>query len=348
MLSAFSDLAAFGWSQHFLSQVGEDTGLSPARIVAVHRNGVDLAGHGIEARATLRPAMEDDPPTVGDWVLFDPNTFRVERLLDRRSLFKRKAPGTAQRVQLIAANVDTVLVVSSCNHDFNPARIERYLALAREAEVEPVVVLTKADMTDDAASFAARAAKLAPGLMVETCDARDPAVLERLAPWLKPGQTIALMGSSGVGKSTLVNTLMGSSAIATAPIREDDSHGRHTTTGRSLHRIGTGAWLVDTPGMREIQLADAGDGIDGVFADIVALESRCRFHDCRHETEPGCAVQAALADGTLDPDRLRRFEKLRREDAMNSATLAERHAASRAFGKMAKSVMAAKAKSRRW
>jgi ribosome biogenesis GTPase len=151
------------------------------------------------------------------------------------------------------------------------------------------------------------------------------------------------MGSSGVGKSTLINSLTGAS-IATAPIREDDSRGRHTTTGRSLHRLGTGAWLVDTPGMRELQLADAEAGIEGLFADIVALESKCRFHDCRHETEPGCAVRAALEDGTLDPARLARFQKLRREDAFNSATLAERRAKERAFGKYAKAVIDGKQK----
>ncbi|MCW5716668.1 MAG: ribosome small subunit-dependent GTPase A [Bauldia sp.] len=348
MNSSLSDLAAFGWSQHFQAQLGDDAGLVPARVAVVHRNGVDIVAPGFEARATLRPWGEEEMPTIGDWVLVDPAILRVERVLTRRSLFKRKAAGTAHRIQLLAANVDTVLVVSSCNHDFNLARIERYLALAREAEVEPVVVLTKADTTEDAASYAAEAARLAAGLMVETCDARDPAILERLGPWLRPGQTIVLMGSSGVGKSTLVNTLMGTGAIATAPIREHDSHGRHTTTGRSLHRMATGAWLIDTPGIRELQLTDAEEGIDGVFADIVELQTRCRFHDCRHETEPGCAVRAAIEDGTLDPDRLYRFQKLKREEALNSATLAQRHAASRAFGKHARAVIAAKQKRRDW
>lgn len=342
MTDSLTDLAAFGWSQHFQLQLSAgDDRLKAARVTAVHRNGIDIVAPGLEARAIFRSSNEDDQPTVGDWVLVDPATLRVERVLARRSLFKRRAAGTGLRTQLLAANVDTVFVVSSCNNDFNPARIERYLALAREAEVEPIVILTKADTTDDALDYASRAARLAPGLVVETCNARDPLVAERLLPWLRAGQTIALMGSSGVGKSTLINTLTGAN-LATGPIREDDSRGRHTTSGRSLHRLGTGAWLIDTPGMRELQLTEAEAGIEDLFDDIVALEGSCRFHDCRHETEPGCAVQAALAAGTLEADRLARYLKVKREDAMNSATLAERRAKDRAFGKHAKAVMEGK------
>lgn len=344
MTSNPSDLAGFGWSPFFQSQLDLDEvgRLIPARVAAVHRNGIDVVHPAFERRI-LTSFHEDGEErfAVGDWILLEPGLERPVRRLDRKSLFRRKAAGTDHRIQLIAANVDTVLVVSSCNHDFNPARIERYLALAREAEVEPLVVLTKADLVDDAAAFARQAARLAPGLLVETCDAREPVVAERLSPWLRAGQTIALMGSSGVGKSTLVNTLAGTGQ-ATAGIREDDSRGRHTTTARSLHRLAGGAWLVDMPGMREIQLAEAGAGIEGLFADIVALEAHCRFSNCRHETEPGCAVRAALEDGTLEPARLARYRKLLREDALNSATLAERHAASRAFGRLSRAAMAAK------
>lgn len=343
MSFATSDFAAFGWSSHFQVQLGADeAGLIPARVAAVHRNGIDVIHPAFERRIIAGfDADEEHRPTVGDWVLLDPDLARVRRVLGRRGLFKRKAAGADHRVQLIAANVDTVLIVSSCNQDFNPARIERYLALAREAEVEPIVILTKADLADDPADYARQAARLAPGLMAEAFDAREPVVFERLSPWLKAGQTIALMGSSGVGKSTLVNTLTGGH-LATQGIREDDAKGRHTTTARSLHRLPGGAWLVDMPGMREIQLADAGEGIGGLFADIVELEGRCRFSNCRHDTEPGCAVRAALDERTLDPARLARYRKLQREDAVNSATLAERRAQSRAFGKMAKAVMAGK------
>lgn len=346
MINNASDLASFGWSNFFQSQLGLDEigTLTPARVVAVHRNSLDVVNPAFERRIlTSFSEDEEDRPTVGDWVLLGPDGQRVVRRLDRRSLFKRKAAGTDHRIQLLAANVDTVFIVSSCNQDFNTARLERYLALAREAEVEPLVILTKADLAEDASDYVAKALRLAPNLFVDTFDAREPVVLERLAPWLRSGQTIALMGSSGVGKSTLVNTLSGGGQ-STAGIREDDAKGRHTTTARSLHHLPGGAWLVDMPGMRELQLADAEAGIEGLFEDIVQLETECRFSDCRHETEPGCAVQAALAAGTLDAERLARYRKLQREDALNSASLAQRRAQSRAFGRMSRAAIEAKAK----
>ncbi|MGE4528713.1 MAG: GTPase RsgA, partial [Rhodospirillaceae bacterium] len=174
--------------------------------------------------------------------------------------------------------------------------------------------------------------------IVETLDARDANAAAGLGAWCGPGQTVALLGSSGVGKSTLVNTLSGSAA-ATAAVRADDDRGRHTTTARALHRLECGGWLLDTPGMRELQLADARDGLDEVFDDIVALAQDCRFSDCTHNAEPGCAVQAAIAAGSLDPQRLARWRKLSAEDAFNTASLAERRARDRAFGKMVRSVI---------
>ena len=257
-----------------------------------------------------------------------------------------RAAGTGRRVQLIAANVDTLFVVTSCNQDFNVARLERYLALAREAGAMPVVVLTKADLAPDTGDYVRAAARLMPGLLVECVDARDPAEVARLAVWCGPGQTVALLGSSGVGKSTLVNTLSGVDQ-ATAPIRDDDAHGRHTTTGRSMHRLPAGGWLLDTPGMRELQLADVGEGIAAVFADIDALATACRFRDCRHEGEAGCAVAAAVEKGSLDPERLRRFRKLVAEDARNSAALHERHARDRAFGRLVREATRSK-RDREW
>ncbi|MCI5075802.1 ribosome small subunit-dependent GTPase A [Oricola sp.] len=337
-----SQLADYGWNSHFTSQLdADDFGtFTAARVTAVHRSGLHIAGVGIDA--AIPPFSSDDEEgaaTVGDWLLLEPETLRARHLLDRKSLFKRRAAGTGRKLQLIAANVDTLFIVTSCNQDFNVARLERYLALAREAGVMPVVVLTKADLTDTPEDFEREAAGLAPGLFVEIVDARDPASVARLAAWCGKGETVALVGSSGVGKSTLINTLAGSDEIATGGIREDDAKGRHTTTGRMLHRLASGGWLIDTPGMREIQLVDVHAGIDEVFSDVVEIAGGCRFRDCRHEDEPGCAVNAAIADGTLDPDRVRRWKKLAAEEAYNSASLAERRARDKAFGKMVKTVM---------
>lgn len=264
----------------------------------------------------------------------------------RTSLFKRRGAGRANRLQLIAANVDTVFIVTSANQDFNVARLERYLALAHEAGVLPVVVITKADLTTDVDAYVGRARAIRPDLLVEAVNATDGASLDRLAPWLGSGQTVALLGSSGVGKSTITNSLLGAQAQATQAIRDDDAKGRHTTSRRSLHRIRTGGWLIDTPGMREIQIVDADHGVDDLFSDIVALAARCRFADCRHQTEPGCAVRRAVTAHDLDQDRLDRFRKLEREEHHNSELLHDARRRERTFGKAAKRILAEKARSR--
>lgn len=349
MTDTFNRLAELGWSSHFASQLdaAHPETLIPVRVLAVHRNGLDVAGPDFEGR--VPPLMADGDEqraTVGDFVLLDAANHLPRRVLSRKSLFKRKAAGTGRRVQLIAANVDTLLIVTSCNRDFNVARLERYLALAREAQVTPLVVLTKADLVDDTHGYVAEAARLMPGLFVECLDARDPVAASRLAPWCGRGQTVALVGSSGVGKSTLVNTLTGDHRQDVAEIRADDARGRHATTGRSMHRLAAGGFLIDTPGMRELQLADVEAGIEDVFADVAAAAAGCRFADCRHENEPGCAVRAAIDVGDLDPERLRRFAKLLAEDARNSATLRERRARERGFGRMVKAIV--KAKEGRW
>jgi ribosome biogenesis GTPase / thiamine phosphate phosphatase len=340
-----SDLADLGWNPFYQAQLEprEWNDAVPVRVMAVHRGGLDVAGPGIATRIPpFRGDPEDDgaAATVGDWLLLDRSTRRPMRRLERKSLFKRGAAGLTSHVQLVAANVDTLFVVSSCNQDFNPARLERYLALARDADVTPVIVLTKADLVDAPADFARRAARLMPGLLVETVDAREGASTACLEVWCGHGQTVALVGSSGVGKSTLINTLA-DTALATRDTLADD-RGRHTTTGRSLHRLPAGGWLLDTPGMRELQLADVKAGLDELFADIVALAKDCRFADCRHESEPGCAVRAAVAAGTLDADRLRRQRKLAAEEARNSGGRTERLerlARERMLGKMIKKIM---------
>lgn len=338
------NLADYGWSPHFQSQLdlAELETTTPARVLAVHRGMIEVAGPVVTGRVQtnmLEGADDQSRATVGDWLLFDRQTHRPVRLLERQSLFKRKAPGTGRAIQLIAANVDTLLITTSCNQDFNQARLERYLALAREAEVQPIVVLTKGDLADDPESYRAKAARLLPGLLVELIDARSASDVARLEPWCGCGQTVALLGSSGVGKSTLTNTLAGDGVQATHDIREDDAKGRHTTTGRSLHRLPTGGWLLDTPGMRELQLTDSESGLDDVFADIVDLAAACRFGDCGHQSEPGCAVLAAIERGDLDPNRLKRYRKLIAENARNRASLAERRSRDRAFGKMVKGII---------
>ena len=343
-------LKDYGWSAHFEAQLNEeDLGTVPVRVMAVHRDALEVAGPGFEGRVLPLRRNDDEAEalaTVGDWLLVDVGTQRVTRLLERRSVFKRKSAGTARRIQLIAANVDTLLLVTSANQDFNPARLERYLALSREAEVAPVVVITKADLADDVADYVAAARGLMPGLLVKALDARGSDVGRVLAPWIARGQTLALLGSSGVGKSTLVNTLSGNAIQATLGIREDDAKGRHTTTGRSLHRLASGAWLMDTPGMRELQLVDAAGGIDEVFEDVTQLFAACRFGDCTHATEPGCAVREALASGALDAERLKRYQKLQREERHNSESIADSRARAREFGKMAKRVFAEKLRRR--
>lgn len=330
-----------GWDSHFQQQlVGEDTaGAVPVRVMNVQKSGLQVLGDAIDAHIPATHLPESVRPTVGDWLLVDPDSHRVQRVMDRKSLFKRRAPGSDRREQLIAANVDTLFVVSSCNQDFNEARLERYLAIGREAEVMTLIILTKADLCDDPHNFVARAARLAPGVQVEAVNALDAESLLVFEGWLGRGQTIALLGSSGVGKSTLTNTLLQHEAIATQGIREDDARGRHTTTARSMHRLPGGAWLVDTPGMRELQLTDVKAGLDDVFAEISGLAVDCRFADCEHDGEPGCAIQMAIDAGRIEPARVDRWRKLVREEAFNALSLAERRARDKGFGRLIKGAL---------
>lgn len=324
-------LADLGWKPFFSTQMTSDEQVQclPVRVMAVHRGKIAIAGAGTED--FILPHIpgadaEEHRPAVGDWLLIDRESLLPTRLLNRASLFKRLAAGGRQKLQVIAANVDTVFLVASCNQDFNIARLERYLVLAREVNVTPVVVLTKMDLTKEPERFAEEARRLQPDLAVETVNARDPASVARLAAWCGPGQTVALLGSSGVGKSTLVNTLRGSDSIATQAVREEDGKGRHTTTVREMHRLDGGGWLLDTPGMRELQLSEAATGIAEVFDDIVTLAQQCRFSNCTHEAEPGCSVADAMKQGQLERERFDRWRKLSSEETANSSERSTAHA----------------------
>ena len=305
--------------------------LTIARVVAQHRAGYELHDGGRVFNAQpaahfLKRSLEPTArPAVGDFVLVAPGAPpTIERILPRRTELKRGAAGESHQRQIIAANVDAVFVLNGLDHDFNPARIERYLLLIQASGATPVLVLTKADRADDAeAALAALRARIA-GIEMFAVNAKSADSVAPLLPWLGPGHTVVLVGSSGVGKSTLTNTLLGEARMATAAVREHDSRGRHTTTHRALIQLPSGGCLIDTPGMRELKLTGEEELDEGQFADIEELAHSCRFGDCGHGSEPGCAVQAALADGRLDPARWQNYLKLRDELGAAAETLEAR------------------------
>lgn len=336
---------ALGWSPFYMSQLELDEleTLVPARIATVHRDRVVGFSEIGPLEMTLDPGITTAAVAVGDWVLCAPAQHRLTRVLDRQTELTRGTEYHTGEKQLIAANLDTLFITSSCNNDFNAARLERYLALAHDAMITPVILLTKADKCDDPDIYIDQARQLGRHLEVIACDAKNDDVAELLSPWCGEGQTVALAGSSGVGKTTVANALTGGNAL-TQDIREDDARGRHTTTGRSLHRMKTGGWLIDTPGMRGLGVAEVAYGIDVTFPEISERAAQCKFRDCEHETEPGCAVQAAIASGDIDPDRLLRFKKLKQENAHATQTIAQARDRARKQGKIYRS--AAKKKGR--
>ena len=306
-----SALELLGWSVFFADQVSSiEADLLPRRVASVHRARIEAIGVTGPVKLELPSNANTADFAVGDWVLADPLSDMLVRRLERKSAFQRR-PEVGRGQQLVAANIDTLLIVTSCNADFNIDRLERYLIMANEAGSNPVIVLTKADTADDVGLFQAQAEALQRGLPVVALNGLSADASSLLKSWCGVGQTIALVGSSGVGKSTLVNTLTASDTKQkTGTIREYDAQGRHTTTARSLHAIPGGGWVIDTPGIRTLFVSDVTDGIDMLFADITELAPLCRFRDCTHAHEPGCAVQAAVKSGTLDADRVERWRNL--------------------------------------
>ena len=326
-----------GWQTFFQQQLTleELESNQCARIIAHHRSVYVLQ---LENKQVQLPITVSMPVmTVGDWLLLT-EEYQFIRLLERKSVLKRKSAGSKVDEQFIAANIDVLFIVSSLNQDFNLNRIERYLAIANEASIEPVIVLTKSDLTDNWQALKQQVQSLDPFLSVEVVNSLDINSVDALKPWCKQGSSVSFIGSSGVGKSTLVNTLLGKIAQVTSHIREDDDKGRHTTTARSVHFMSSGGVLIDTPGMRELQLVDCNEGVDKTFADISQLAEQCRFSNCQHSNEPGCAILQALEVGDIDQRRLNNYFKLQAEQARNSATMQVKRAKDKALSKMYRNV----------
>ena len=320
--------AALGWNDSFASAFAPYAaeGCVPARVTLELKGYCEVTGEngarlgecsGKFIHAAKAPA---DYPAIGDWVAVtpqpgDPTRVAIQAVLPRRTKFSRRAAGEEVLEQIVAANVDTVFLVSSLDGNHHLHRLERYLAAAYASGAQPVVLLNKADLTTEADPLRQEISAIAPAVPVFVISAKTRRGLKALAPWLQPGQTIALLGSSGVGKSTIINRLLGDAVQAVQEVRAADHKGRHTTTQRELLITPAGVIIIDTPGMREIQPWEAGESLAAAFADVAAVAGRCKFRDCTHTVEPGCAVTAALADGSLDLARWQSYLRMLRATA---------------------------------
>lgn len=320
-------LAALGWSafqQQQLNRSPIEAGCAVGRVVEVQRELVLVADGRDDFWATLagrfrhEAVISADFPAVGDWAVVrrpaGDGRGVVLRLFERRSKFSRKAPETGLE-QTLVANVDLALIVAAAGHDLNLRRVERYLAMVWESGAAPAVVINKSDVAEDIASAIDDVRSVSPGVRVLATSALDGEGVEEVRALVRPGQTAVLLGSSGVGKSTLVNALVGEGVQAVSQVSGHKDKGRHTTTSRKLIILPGGGMIIDTPGMRELQLLDVEEGVSQAFDDIEQIVARCRFTDCQHRAEPGCAVRAALQSGALDADRYASYRKLQREAA---------------------------------
>lgn len=320
------DLSIIGWDSTFeqQSKTYEGQVYVPGRVTLEHKHVYRVITENGEVLAEVAGKMRygatarSDFPVVGDWVMMSirpgGDWATIHAVLPRRSKFSRKVAGSAAEEQIVAANIDTVFLVSALNNEFNSRRIERYLTMAWESGAVPVVVLNKADLCDDVKRCVREAELVAPGVPVHAISCTGNEGLGELLIYLsKPGHTAALLGSSGVGKSSIINRLMGKEIQQISGVRTGDDRGRHTTTHRELIFLPSGGMIIDTPGMRELQLWGTGEGFKGTFDDIEKLASKCRFSDCQHENEPHCAVKKALQMGTLERSRLENYRKLQKE-----------------------------------
>ncbi|HAK51666.1 MAG TPA: ribosome small subunit-dependent GTPase A [Gammaproteobacteria bacterium] len=327
-----ASVEALGWRGFFDNQVTEEerSECTPARVIAVHRDALVVHDGNQELRLQLgrqwSKTTSHERPTTGDWLLLDSNREWISRMLSRESVIKRVSAGVdagqQTQEQAIAANVDTIFVVTSANDEFSESRLERYLALAHNAGIEPVVVVTKCDLTHKADDFRNRTLALTD-VPVTLVNALDESTVHDLYPWLASGNTVAMMGSSGVGKSTLLNTLAGVDIQDTGDVRDNDKRGRHTTTSRSIHLLGNGALMLDTPGIRELTFAFGQETLSEMFQDIEDLIPQCKFSDCAHESEPGCAINAAIDADKLDRRRFENYQKMLEEESEHTQTIDE-------------------------
>jgi ribosome biogenesis GTPase / thiamine phosphate phosphatase len=317
------NLKQLGWNEFFEKEFAKYEGYEVGRISLEHKNMYRVINEQGEFLAEVSGKMRfnavsrESYPAVGDWVVIsarpEEQKATIHAVLPRKSKFSRKVAGATTEEQIVATNVDTIFLVNALNADFNVRRIERYMLSAWESGANPVIILSKADLCEDIEAKIAEVESVAFGVPIIPISAEKNIGLDLLSPYIYEGQTIALLGSSGVGKSTLTNALIGHQKQEVKEIREGDDRGRHTTTHRELIVLEQGGILIDTPGMRELQLWEADEGLGMSFSDVESLAEECKFKDCAHQKEPGCAVQKAISDGTLDIGRYNSYVKLQKE-----------------------------------